>query len=90
MILIHITHIIVSKSILHTLLQGYGKYLIRINFRADKFSRTPDFEKFRADLFSRTPKRNIFLTFALVFNDPLSKNSLHFDFIGDNSYLDNH
>ena len=30
-------------------------YLIRINFRADKFSRTLDSEKIRADLFSRSP-----------------------------------
>ena len=30
-------------------------YLIRINFRADLFSRTLNFDNFRADLFSRTP-----------------------------------
>ena len=30
-------------------------YLIRINFRAGKFSCTLDSEKFRADLFSRSP-----------------------------------
>ena len=37
------------------------------NFRADKFSRSPDFEKFRADLISRTPKRNIFPNFCSSF-----------------------
>ena len=34
-------------------------YLIRINFRADLFSRTLNFDNFRADLFSRTPTQRI-------------------------------
>ena len=64
-------------------------YLTCINFRAKNFL-APLILKFsrRYNFTNTIIKKTFFQTIALVFNDILSKNSLHFSYIGDNSLLD--